>query len=112
MRRKVRFGDASAGSAQGARATIIDACSSGTRERSACAEVSTEVHIKYYTGACIPDEGLSKNPGDEKPATCGKLAENRGETSPEKNYCEDTRVTIRSPRGYKITTPRAPSRTR
>ena len=65
------------------RATIIDACSSGTRERSACAEVSAEVHIKYYTGACIPDEGLSKNPGDEKPATCGNLAENRGETSPE-----------------------------
>ena len=86
--------------------------SSGTRERSACAEVSAEVNINYYTGDCIPDEGLSKNPGDEKPATCGNLAENRGEMSPEKNYCEDTRVTIRSPRGYKITTPRAPSRTR
>ena len=94
------------------RATIIDARSSGTRERSACAEVSAEVNINYYTGDCIPDEGLSKNPGDEKPATCGNLAENRGETSPEKNYCEDTRVTIRSPLDYKITTPRAPSRTR
>ena len=45
MRRKVRFGDASAGDAQGTRATIIDACSSGTRERSACAEVSAEVNI-------------------------------------------------------------------
>ena len=58
------------------RATIIDARSSGTRERSACAEVSAEVHINYYTGACIPDDGLSKNPGEEKPATGGSLAEN------------------------------------
>ena len=58
------------------RATIIDARPSGTRERSACTEVSAEVHIKYYTGDCIPDEGLSKNPGEEKPATGGNLAEN------------------------------------
>jgi hypothetical protein len=58
------------------RATIIDARPSGTRERSACTEVSAEVHINYYTGDCIPDEGLSKNPGEEKPATGGNLAEN------------------------------------
>ena len=69
------------------RATIIDALSSGTREHSAHVRVSAEVYIKYYTGTCIADEGLSKNPGEEKPATGGNLAENhenRGET-PEKH---------------------------
>ena len=39
------------------RATIIDARPSGTRERSACAEVSAEVHIKYYKPAMVKANG-------------------------------------------------------
>ena len=69
------------------RATIIDARSSGTREHSAHVRVSAEVHITYYSGICIADEGLSKNPGEEKPTAGGSLAENhenRGEP-PEKH---------------------------